>query len=233
MSLNKFKTSKRNNICRRLNVDLWENFKNSKSRNSRGFRKLYKRYQRRFRSNTFMFRIDNNKPNKPRKNYSMYGLGMLAKQNLRYYFGNIPESHFRRFFAQIRRYRGDRMVNIIRNIETRLLMVIMRSGLFRTPYQIKQLILHGHVFVNSLKIKNYYFKLNPGDIVHFSPLAKALIRNKFTRKNMERKAIKPPAKYLLVSYKVFNILLDYDPLPKDVNFSFKTDFLKLFNFYKS
>ena len=233
MSLNKFKSSKRNSLCRRLNVDIWGNFKYSRATNSRGFRKLYRRRRRDFRPNTFMFRLDKNKPDKPRKNYSMYGLGMLAKQNVKYFFGNIPESHFRRFFAQIRRYKGDRVFNITRNIESRLLMIIMRSGLFRTPYQIKQLILHGHVFVNSLKIKNYYFKLNPGDIVHFSPLVKSLLRKKFIRKNIKRRMVRPAANHLLISYRVFAIMLNNNPLPTSSRMPFKLDLFKLFSFYKT
>ena len=233
MSLNKFKESKRNDICRRMEIDIWGNLKFLSSRNSRIFRKFYKRYQRRFRSNTFMFRLDNNKPNKPRKYRSMYGLGMLAKQSFRYFLGNVPEKHFRKFFVQIRKYKRDQYYNLVRNIESRLISIIMRASFFSTPYQIKQLILHGHVFVNSSKVTNYYFRLKIGDYVHFSTLAESIIKKRFTRFNVKDGVIRPPVQHLEISYNIFRIILSSVPLPNMVEYPFKFDPFKIINFYKS
>lgn len=232
MALIKFRELKRNEVCRRLGIDIWGDFRLLQGCNSRGFRKFYGRSRRRFRSRTFMFRLDSTRPAKPRRHQSMYGLGMLAKQNFKHFLGNIPEKHFRRFFAQIRRYRSERYHSLVRNIESRLLSVIMRSGFFRTPFQIKQLILHGHVFVNSLQVRDYYFRINIGDSIHFSNLGKSIVKKRMVRKKVNAGFIQPPAQHLEVSYNIFRIVLARVPMPEHVKYPFGLDPFKLLTFYK-
>lgn len=71
---------------------------------------------------------------------------------------------------------SSRNYRVVRALEHRLSSVLLRSKFFITPFQIRQVIIHGHVFVNGKRVTSPHQVLSLGDNVTFSPLVINRIR---------------------------------------------------------
>lgn len=230
MSFNKFKLIRGKEVLRHLKVDLWGKLLTTTTKSSsRLFRQFYKKRRGR-RHRQFVMRIDINNPRKPRKFLSMYGLGMVDKQKFRHYWGNISENKFRHLFRTAHRKAVPKFEAFIEKMETTLIGVVLRSGFFDSVFHIKQLIAHGHVYVNGVVVREYYSRLNVGDYLSFSDVIKQALRKRPIRLFLNKLAI--PPSYLIISYKIFTVLLADWPRTYSVYYPFKYDATKLLNFYK-
>ncbi len=102
-------------------------------------------------------------PRSPRK-ASDYGLGLIEKQKLRYYYG-LLERQFRRVYEKAVGQRGVTGETMLRILETRLDSVVYNLGFAATRPAVRQLVSHGHVQVNGRKVSTASCALRPGDVV--------------------------------------------------------------------
>jgi len=79
---------------------------------------------------------------------SDFGLQLIAKQKLRFYYGNITERQFRKIYAEASRRKGNTAENLIGLLESRLDAIVYRSKFAPTPFAARQIVKHGHVKVN-------------------------------------------------------------------------------------
>lgn len=56
-------------------------------------------------------------------------------------------------------------ISFLKQLEYRLEFILLKSGFVLTGKQAKQLILHGHILVNGLKIKAYNYQLKLYDLI--------------------------------------------------------------------
>lgn len=99
-----------------------------------------------------------------RQDVSEYGRRLKEKQRLKaQYF--ISEKQLRRAFAEASRKAGRTDVNLIQDLERRLDAVVLRAGFARSVYQARQLVSHGHVLVNDVKVDRPAQRLRDGDVV--------------------------------------------------------------------
>src|SRR5437762_1085781 len=100
-------------------------------------------------------------PKSARRKHTDYGLGMIEKQKLRYYYG-LMERQFRGVYEKALRRRGVTGEQMLQILETRLDNVVFHLGFGNTRAQARQMVCHGHVKVNGRKVNipSYALKVN-------------------------------------------------------------------------
>ena len=101
---------------------------------------------------------------KSRRKTTDYGLGLLEKQKLRYYYG-LLERQFRGVYERALRRRGVTGEQMLQILETRLDNVVYQLGFANTRAAARQLVGHGHVRVNSRKVSIPSYSLRVNDTV--------------------------------------------------------------------
>src|SRR3954469_16342828 len=82
---------------------------------------------------------------------SDFGIQLRAKQKLKGYYGDITEKQFKKNYFEASRMKGDTGQNLIGLLERRLDAVVYRSKFTPTIFSARQLVSHGHVYVNGVK----------------------------------------------------------------------------------
>ena len=98
---------------------------------------------------------------KSRRKHTDYGLGLIEKQKLRYYYG-LMERQFRGVYERALRRRGVTGEQMLQILETRLDNVVYHLGFANTRAAARQMVCHGHVRVNGRKVNipSYSLKVN-------------------------------------------------------------------------
>ncbi|MBK9162540.1 MAG: 30S ribosomal protein S4 [Acidobacteria bacterium] len=97
-----------------------------------------------------------------RKMLAGYGQQLREKQKVkRIYF--ILEKQFRNYFEKALRQKGVTGENLLFMLERRLDNVVYRSGFATSRRQARQLVNHGHIFVNDRKVDIPSFQVKVGD----------------------------------------------------------------------
>ena len=102
-------------------------------------------------------------PNQRRK-ISEYGLQLQEKQKLRHTYG-VTERQFRNTFDRAGKLQGKHGENFMILLESRLDNVVYRLGLARTRRAARQLVNHGHIFVNGSRVDIPSYKVTPGQTI--------------------------------------------------------------------
>ena len=105
---------------------------------------------------------------KSRRKVSDYGLGLMEKQKLRYYYG-LMERQFRRVYERALRTRGVTGEIMLQILETRLDNVVYHLGFAPTRPAARQMVTHGHIQVNGRKVNVPSYALKVNDVVEVRP----------------------------------------------------------------
>ncbi len=95
---------------------------------------------------------------------SEYGLGMLEKQKARWSYG-ITSKQFTKYVKQAIDKKGNSRELLIRKLEGRLDNVALRSGFAPTRQAARQMVSHGHLIVNGVKVTIPSYEVKVGDII--------------------------------------------------------------------
>ena len=101
---------------------------------------------------------------KSRRKHTDYGLGLIEKQKLRYYYG-LLERQFRGVYEKALRRRGVTGEQMLQILETRLDNVVFHLGFATTRAASRQMVTHGHVKVNGRKVNVPSFALKVNDVI--------------------------------------------------------------------
>jgi small subunit ribosomal protein S4 len=98
---------------------------------------------------------------KSRRKNTEYGLALLEKQKLRFYYG-LQEKQFRGVYQKAVKRRGVTGETMLQILETRLDNVVYQLGFGTTRSAARQMVAHGHIKVNGRKvtIPSYALKVN-------------------------------------------------------------------------
>lgn len=107
---------------------------------------------------------------KGRRKISEYGIQLREKQKVKRIYG-VYERQFQKYFQKAAKTKAATGEALLQILETRLDNVIYRLNLARTRYQARQLVSHGHVFVNGTKVTIPSFNVKIGDIITLSEKA--------------------------------------------------------------
>lgn len=101
---------------------------------------------------------------KSRRKFTEYGLGLIEKQKLKYYYG-LLERQFRGVYEKAIRRRGVTGEQMLQILETRLDNVVFHLGFGTTRASARQMVGHGHVQVNGRKVNIPSFALRVNDVI--------------------------------------------------------------------
>ncbi|HTK32943.1 MAG TPA: 30S ribosomal protein S4 [Candidatus Paceibacterota bacterium] len=130
------------------------------------------------------------KNTKRRGNKSEFGRQMLEKQKARYSYG-VSAGQFSKYVKQALQTTGDNSKNLLGILEGRLDNVVLRAGFALSRSAARQMVSHGHITVNGVKITIPSYEVSVGDTITIREGSK----NKalFAKLDEELKTVKAPA----------------------------------------
>lgn len=102
------------------------------------------------------------------KKLSEYGTQLAEKQKVKQMYGML-ERQFRRFFSIATKQVGGAGENLLSLLERRLDNVVYRLKFATTRTQARQIVVHGHVLVNGVRVYSPSYFVKIGDVVSLSP----------------------------------------------------------------
>lgn len=99
-----------------------------------------------------------------RKKISEYGVQLQEKQKVRLMYG-LTEKQFHKVFDHASRMKGVAGENLLRLLESRLDNLVYRMGPAKTRRAARQVVNHGHILVNGIKVNIPSYQVKPGDTI--------------------------------------------------------------------
>lgn len=118
---------------------------------------------------------------KSRRKTTDYGLGLIEKQKLRYYYG-LLERQFRGVYEKALKRRGVTGEQMLQILETRLDNVVFHLGFANTRAAARQMVSHGHITVNGRKVNVPSYGLKVNDVVE---VKNSNVSRQLAAKNLE------------------------------------------------
>jgi len=160
-----------------------------------------------------------------------------VKKNLSLFYGGLLKKYFKKqinFSLKKTTYSRKNFGNInfffLKILESRLDSVLYRSFFTLSFRSARQLITHGHVFVNKKIVKISSFILKKGDLIEVNAKYHKLIL-----KNIQRSYLWPiPPKSLLINFRTFQILFgeNIEGINFSTHFPFRIDINTLIKYYR-
>lgn len=131
---------------------------------------------------------------KRKRKLSEFGQQLREKQKAKATYG-ILEKQFSRTVAQVQKKKGETGELLIAALETRLDNIVYRLGFANSRYMSRQLVSHGHIFVNNKKLNIPSYQVKEGDVISLNPkieknvqIVKSLSEEKKMLPFLDRKA---------------------------------------------
>ncbi|MDN5298142.1 MAG: small subunit ribosomal protein [Clostridiales bacterium] len=105
------------------------------------------------------------------KKLSPYGEQLLEKQRLRSYY-EVMEKQFRRYVKAAKRSPALTGEKLIRDLECRLDNLVYRMNFASSIRQARQMVVHGHILINGLKVDIPSYAVAVGDQISLKPSAR-------------------------------------------------------------
>lgn len=99
-----------------------------------------------------------------RRRLSEYGVQLQEKQKVRFMYG-LNEKQFAKTFKRATKMAGITGENLLQLLETRLDNVVYRMGMATTRRAARQVVNHGHITVNGIKVDIPSYTVKPGDVI--------------------------------------------------------------------
>ena len=100
---------------------------------------------------------------------SEYGMQLREKQKAKRAYG-VLENQFHRYFETAERQKGITGENLLILLERRLDNVVYRMGFGASRPQARQIVRHGHIYVNGKKVDIPSYLVDVNDVDHFKAL---------------------------------------------------------------
>jgi small subunit ribosomal protein S4 len=108
---------------------------------------------------------------------SEYGIRLREKQKVKRYYG-VLERQFMRYFHEAERIKGNTGENLLQLLERRLDNVVYKLNFAPSRKAARQLIAHGHIYVNGRKVDVSDFTTKIGDVITVKGSEKSVKRIK-------------------------------------------------------
>ncbi|GHC58807.1 30S ribosomal protein S4 [Roseibacillus persicicus] len=99
-----------------------------------------------------------------RRKKSDYSVALGEKQKLKFMYG-LLEKQFRAYYEKAAAQRGVTGDLILQQLESRLDNVVFRLGFGNSRQAARQMVNHGHIFVNGHRVDVPSYQVRPGDVV--------------------------------------------------------------------
>ena len=152
-------------------------------------------------------------PKGARRKSTDYGLGLIEKQKLRYYYG-LLERQFRSVYEKALRRRGVTGEQMLQILETRLDSVVYGLGLATTRAASRQMVVHGHIKVNGRKVTIPSFAVKVNDVVE---VRDSSVSRQLATKNLELSTARAVPEWLTLNKDAFKGSLMRVPSRDEIN----------------
>lgn len=119
---------------------------------------------------------------------SDYGLQLNEKQKLAFSY-NVREKQLRRYFLKARKQPGNTGENLLALLERRLDNLVYRAGFAATIWAARQLVSHGHVLVDGVRLNIPSYSVVPGQTI---ALIEKMRKNVHVIESLESTPYSPP-----------------------------------------
>ncbi|MEZ4704264.1 MAG: 30S ribosomal protein S4 [Bdellovibrionota bacterium] len=119
---------------------------------------------------------------------SNYGLHLREKQKIRRLYG-VQEKQFQKYFTEADRLKGVTGSNLLILLEKRLDNIVYRMGFSSSRSEARQLVRHGHVTVNGVRVDIPSYSVKAGDVVAVREKSREISRVKEAVSNAEARGI--------------------------------------------
>ena len=99
-----------------------------------------------------------------RRKSSEYGVQLAEKQKVRFMYG-LNEKQFRKTFDRASKMKGITGENFLNLLECRLDNMVYRMGMSKTRRGARQVVNHGHIMVNGIKVDIPSYEVKVGDVI--------------------------------------------------------------------
>lgn len=113
------------------------------------------------------------KVSKFKKKPTEYALQLREKQKVKRYYG-VYERQFRRYFEMATKHKGVTGEMLLQYLERRLDSLLHKAGFTPSKKSARQLVSHGHVYVNGKKIDVPSYVVNVGQEITLSDKVKTI-----------------------------------------------------------
>lgn len=151
---------------------------------------------------------------------SQYGFHLQEKQKIRYNYG-VSEHELVQYVKKAKNKKGNTGDKLLELLETRLDTILYRSGIVPTIINARQLISHGHVFVNNKKVTVPGLKCNLLDKI-------SLNKNFITSNNIADNSI---SNHLVVDTTNDKVLITVNNFPDTKILGFSLNILLVLEYY--
>ena len=104
---------------------------------------------------------------KRKRPLSEFGQQLREKQRAKAVYG-LLEKQFSNMVKTLQKKKGDTGGLLVSLLETRLDNVVYRLGFAKTRYMSRQMVGHGHVFINEKKVTIPSYQVKAGDVITLS-----------------------------------------------------------------
>ena len=95
---------------------------------------------------------------------SEYRLRLREKQKVKRYYG-VYEKQFRKYFTQAEHAKGNTGAELLSLLERRLDNVVHKLGFAPSRSASRQVVTHGHIYVNGRRVGVASYLVRPGDVI--------------------------------------------------------------------
>ena len=150
---------------------------------------------------------------KSRRKLTEYGMGLVEKQKLRYYYG-LMEKQFRGVYQKALKRRGVTGEQMLQILETRLDNVVYHLGLATTRASARQMVAHGHIRVNGRKVSIPSYALRVNDIIDVKDNT---VSRQLATKNLELSTSRSVPDWLYLTKDAFKGVVMRVPTREEIN----------------
>ncbi|GHU52230.1 30S ribosomal protein S4 [Clostridia bacterium] len=147
-----------------------------------------------------------------RKKLSEYGMQLKEKQKLKFIYG-VLEKQFYHYFELATKMEGKAGDNLITCLETRLDNIAFRMGIATTRRDAREIVTHGHIYVNGSRVDIPSYRVKKGDVVTLADKAKSITKFKDA---LESSRVSPS--WLTVNKEAFKATIERLPSIEDVDY---------------
>jgi small subunit ribosomal protein S4 len=195
--MNQFKP--RNKKCFLVNENIWSDKK---------FLKLKKKKWKYLlnKTNNLKTNLIKNNFEKPKSRKHLYKKRLYSKQLFKSFYGCINEYKLKNLFEySLKQNKKNIIENFIILLESKIDIVLVRLNIVKNVFQARQLITHGNVKINGIKILSTNFFLKEGSIIFI---------NNFYKNDINS------LNYIEYNQKLNVFIFLKKPLFKDINYPF-------------
>ena len=161
-----------------------------------------------------------------------YKYRLQEKQFIRAFYGNISNKHLKNAFISKDSKKEPFELKTLRTLETRLDVILHRSGFASTLFEIRQYISHGYFLVNQKRVHNKNISLKKGDVFQVDDKYKTLFLKKMIgdANTKDLRELSKPA-YVEIDLKSLAGILVEDPKPSTIYYDKSTNMILPYLFY--